>query len=103
MKQPDLAKINFLVENLVKKQTVETPALHIDLTQVVPTSNPLSAPYAGQSPQATQHPSDDTAHVISANSCKPYDVPSLIPLSYSTVYGQSGGDNSLYIDEDYDN
>lgn len=103
MRQPDLAKINYSVENLVKKESEETPAIHIDLTQVVPTSNALSAPYAVPSPQAIQHPSGDTAHLISANSCKPYDVPPLIPLSYSTVYGQSGGDNSLYIDEDYDN
>lgn len=103
MNQPDLAKINFLVENLVKKQTEETPALHIDLTQVVPTSNLVSTPYTAPSSQAIQHRSGDASHVISANSCKPYDVPSLIPLSYSTVYGQSGGDNSLYIDEDYDN
>lgn len=89
---PDVPKLNFSVDSLVVKPEQAAP--------VVPTSSPLSA-----SNLVPSHPTSVPSHLVPPSNCKPfpYEIPPLLPLAHNSIYGQSSGDNNLYIDEDYDN
>ncbi|KAK4873027.1 hypothetical protein RN001_015056 [Aquatica leii] len=87
-------KLSFSIDNLVSKEVPE-PKVHIDLSN-------MSVPSSSQIPQLVSNVNNKVPVASPATSLND-NVPPLIPLSRNNVYGQSSGDNNLYIDEDYDN
>ncbi|KAF5304623.1 hypothetical protein FQR65_LT07905 [Abscondita terminalis] len=87
-------KLNFSIDNIVNKEVPE-PKVHIDLSS-------MSVASSSRIPQIVSNVNSKVP-VSSPTTSLNDNVPPLIPLTRNNLYGQSSGDNNLYIDEDYDN
>ncbi|KAF5287834.1 hypothetical protein FQA39_LY15666 [Lamprigera yunnana] len=94
VKQMDKPKLSFSIENIVSKDVLESKVPE-DLSKISTSSQVPHLVPSVNNKVPVSLPSTTT----SFND----NVPPLIPISRNNLYGQSSGDNNLYIDEDYDN
>ncbi|XP_018336012.1 dr1-associated corepressor [Agrilus planipennis] len=91
MEQP---RFNFTIENLVNKTNLES-TVHIDLR---PTGSQLPIP---QLVSSSNSASNEVEPTISKSTISE-NIPPLAPLAHN-IYRNNSEENTLYIDEDYDN
>ncbi|KAK5640189.1 hypothetical protein RI129_011000 [Pyrocoelia pectoralis] len=96
-------KLSFSIDSLVSKDVVGDSKVYAELsktlTSPIPSSSQTQVPHLVPTVNNKPAPPNVPASTISLND----NIPPLIPISRNNTFGQSSGDNNLYIDEDYDN